>query len=133
MDSRAADARIISGEATLHEVLGELAGVPPEVFPIVEQDQAIKVLAAKINLYWNSLSEKDKPKYMTMRQFQAIFRNEETSPWKLGNALRVAEWKCSRRRWKESGIGGRCRVWVPPSSEDSEVEFLDKEAVNTDC
>ena len=95
-----------------HEVLGALWGIPPEAIAFVETRQTILVLAGKIGRWWSSLTEAQRPPYMTMRQFQTMFGGAGVGAWQLGNALRHLSWTSSRRSWKENGP--RSRVWVPP-------------------
>lgn len=109
---RLAEQRIIDGTASDHEVLGAIAGVPPQAIALVEKRQAILVLAARIERWWASIPEAERPAYATMQQFLALFGSEQVGAWQIGNALRYLGWQSSRRSWKE-GVP-RARLWTPP-------------------
>lgn len=109
---RATEENIINGTATDHEVLGAIAGVPPQAIALIEQRQAILVLTAKIERWWRTLPAADKPPFMSMHQFLALFGGTHVGAWQIGTALRNLQWKSARRNWKESTA--RVRLWLPP-------------------
>lgn len=102
LEAREAEQRIIDGGGTDLELLGQITGIPPEAFSFIEECRATEVLAAKIQRYWNSVPVDQRPAYMTMRQFQALFGGKGVGAWRIGNALRQIGWRSSRRAWKEN-------------------------------
>ena len=112
LDRAQAAQLIIDGGGTDHEVLGALVGMPPQAIAFIEERQSVLVLAAKINRWWGSLSEAQRPAFVTMRQFHTMFGGTGIGTWQIGDALRYLSWTSSRRSWRENGP--RCRIWLPP-------------------